>query len=85
MLFRSGEPVEMGETYEAATLGGLVSEVEGRIPLAGEVVMLPHAGLRIEVVSSTDRRVESLRVFPPADEAGREAQEKLSRAEGWEN
>ncbi len=59
------EPVEMGENYEAATLGGLVSEIEGRIPLRGEVVMLDHAGLRIEIVASTDRRVERLRVFPP--------------------
>jgi putative hemolysin len=60
-----GEPVELDDTYEAATLGGLVSEIEGRIPLRGEVVMLDHAGLRIEVVASTDRRVERLRVFPP--------------------
>ena len=28
-------------------------------------MMLEHAGLRIEVVASTDRRVERLRVFPP--------------------
>ncbi|MGB7549173.1 MAG: hemolysin family protein [Terracidiphilus sp.] len=60
-----GEPVELGEAYEATTMGGLVSEIEGRIPLAGEVVLLEHAGLRIEVVASTDRRVERLRVFPP--------------------
>jgi putative hemolysin len=59
------EPVDMGENYEAATLGGLVSEIEGRIPLRGEVVMLDHTGLRIEIVASTDRRVERLRVFPP--------------------
>ncbi len=52
-------------SYEATTLGGLVSEIEGRIPLPGEVVMLDHAGVRIEVVASTDRRVERLRVFPP--------------------
>jgi CBS domain containing-hemolysin-like protein len=61
-----GEPVELEGAYEATTLGGLVSEIEGRIPLRGEVVMLDHAGLRIEVVASTDRRVERLRVFPPA-------------------
>jgi CBS domain containing-hemolysin-like protein len=58
----------LGEAYEATTLGGLVSEIEGRIPLAGEVVQLESAGLRIEVVASTDRRVERLRVFPPAGE-----------------
>jgi len=60
-----GEPVEIDGEFEATTLGGLVSEIEGRIPLRGEVVMLDHAGLRIEVVASTDRRVERLRVFPP--------------------
>jgi len=59
-----GEPVELGEEYEATTMGGLVSEIEGRIPLAGEVVLLENAGLRVEVVASTDRRVERLRVVP---------------------
>jgi putative hemolysin len=60
-----GEPVEPGDSYEATTLGGLVSEIEGRIPLAGEVVLLEPIGLRMEIVASTDRRVERLRVFPP--------------------
>jgi CBS domain containing-hemolysin-like protein len=60
-----GEPVEPGDGYEATTLGGLVSEIEGRIPLSGEVVMLEPIGLRMEIVASTDRRVERLRVFPP--------------------
>ena len=57
---------ELDDAYEATTLGGLVSEIEGRIPLAGEVVLLDADGLRMEVVASTDRRVERLRVFPPA-------------------
>ena len=60
-----GEMVERDENYEAATVGGLVSEIEGRIPLPGEVVMLDSAGLRMEVVASTDRMVERVRVFPP--------------------
>jgi putative hemolysin len=68
-----GEPVEIDDAYEAATLGGLVSEIEGRIPLRGEVVMLDHAGLRIEVVASTDRRVDRLRVFPPHVETAAQA------------
>ena len=63
-----GEPIDVGEEFEATTLGGLVSEIEGRIPLAGEVVMLEPAGLRLEIVASTDRRVERLRVFPPTGE-----------------
>jgi CBS domain containing-hemolysin-like protein len=62
-----GEPIEPGEEYEATTLGGLVSEIEGRIPLPGEVVLLEPMGLRVEIVASTDRRVERLRVFPPAE------------------
>jgi putative hemolysin len=61
-----GEPVELDGDYEAATLGGLISEIEGRIPLAGEVIMLEPAGLRIEIVAATDHRVERLRVFPPS-------------------
>jgi putative hemolysin len=61
-----GEPVELDESYEASTLGGLVSEIEGRIPLPGEVIELEPARLRIEVVDATDHRVERLRVFPPA-------------------
>ncbi len=62
-----GESIELAkeEEYEAATLGGLVSEIEGRIPLAGEVVELKPAGLRIEVVAATRRRVERLRVSLP--------------------
>lgn len=64
-----GTPVEIDGHYEATTVGGLVSEIEGRIPLPGEVVLLEPAGLRMEVVSSTDRRVERVRVLPPAASA----------------
>ena len=63
-----GDSVEVDGEYEATTLGGLVSEIEGRIPLPGEVVLLEHSGLRIQVVASTDRRVDRLRIFPPAKE-----------------
>jgi CBS domain containing-hemolysin-like protein len=58
---------DLGEAYEATTLGGLVSEKEGRIPLPGEVVLLEEAHLRVEVVASTDRRVGRLRIFPLAE------------------
>lgn len=52
--------------YEATTLGGLVSEIAGHIPLPGEVV--EQDGLRMEVLNSTDRRIDRLRVSltPPA-------------------
>ena len=46
--------------YEAATVGGLVSEIAGHIPLPGEVVK--DGPLRVEVLQSTDRRVERVRI-----------------------
>ena len=61
-----GEPVELGEDYEATTLGGLISEIAGRIPRAGETVVLEPLGLRVEIVVSTGRRIERVRLFPPA-------------------
>jgi CBS domain containing-hemolysin-like protein len=64
-----GREVELGEPYEATTLGGLVSEIEGRIPLPGEVVPLEPSGVRVEIVVSTDRRIDRLRVFPPPPES----------------
>jgi tRNA U34 5-carboxymethylaminomethyl modifying GTPase MnmE/TrmE len=39
-----------------------------RIAGVVEVVLLESIGLRMEIVASTDRRVERLRVFPPAKE-----------------
>jgi CBS domain containing-hemolysin-like protein len=60
-----GELPETDEHYEAATIGGLVSEIAGRIPKAGEVVKLDTLGLRVEIIASTGRRIERLRLFPP--------------------
>jgi len=60
-----GETVALGEDYEATTLGGLVSEIAGRIPKAGEVVALEPLGLRVEIVASTGLRIERVRLFPP--------------------
>ena len=77
-----GESAEIGDLrngYEATTLGGLVSEIEGRIPLPGEVVVLETAGMKMEIVASTDRLVERLRVFPPSQ--AREAPASLSPTE----
>ena len=48
------------EDVEATTVAGLVSEIAGRIPVAGET--FEHDGLRFEVLESTDRRIERLRV-----------------------
>lgn len=44
----------------AATVAGLVSELAGRIPRKGEVI--EEDGLRLEVLQSSDRRVERVRV-----------------------
>ena len=48
------------QRYEATTLGGLVSEIAGHIPQPGEVV--EGKLLRFEVIASTDRKVERVRV-----------------------
>ncbi len=45
---------------DATTIGGLVSELAGRIPATGEV--FEEKGLRFEVLDSTERRVERVRV-----------------------
>lgn len=60
------------ENVEATTVGGLVSEIAGHIPRPGEVV--EEEGLRYEVLQSTDRRVERLRVSSSED-GSKEAQE----------
>jgi CBS domain containing-hemolysin-like protein len=60
-----GDTMESSADYEATTLGGLVSEIVGRIPRAGETVVLEPLGLRVEIVASTGRRIERMRLFPP--------------------
>jgi magnesium and cobalt exporter, CNNM family len=48
------------EDIESTTVGGLVGEWLGRVPLPGEVV--DRDGVRIEVLASDDRRVEQVRL-----------------------
>lgn len=48
------------EGKESATVAGLVTEMAGRIPQKGEVI--EEDGLRFEVLESTDRRVERVRI-----------------------
>jgi CBS domain containing-hemolysin-like protein len=48
------------EGHEATTVAGLVTELLGRIPHPGEVVQ--EDGLRFEVLESTDRLIERLRI-----------------------
>jgi putative hemolysin len=52
--------LRLPEHYESTTLGGLVSEIAGHIPMRGEVV--EEDGLRLEVLASTDRRIDRVRV-----------------------
>jgi putative hemolysin len=52
--------LRLPEHYESTTLGGLVSEIAGHIPLPGEVIEAD--GLRLEVLASTDRRIDRVRV-----------------------
>jgi putative hemolysin len=48
------------DQHDTATVGGLVSALLGRIPQAGEVI--EEDGLRFEILESTDRKVEKVRV-----------------------
>jgi len=61
--------LHLPEHYESTTVGGLVSEMAGHIPLPGEVV--EEDGLRLEVLASTDRRIDRIRVrlSPPPETA----------------
>ncbi|HEY6967638.1 MAG TPA: hemolysin family protein [Candidatus Angelobacter sp.] len=45
---------------DATTIGGLISALAGHIPRAGEVI--EDDGLRFEVLESTDRKVEKVRI-----------------------
>jgi len=59
------------EPKDATTIGGLVSAMVGRIPQPGEVI--EEDGLRFEILESTDRKIEKLRVsrsqqHPPVKE-----------------
>ena len=58
------------EEREATTIAGLVSELAGHIPVAGEV--FDENGLRFEVLEATDRRVERVRVSLHTVEAPRQ-------------
>ena len=60
--------LRLPEHYESTTLGGLVSEIAGHIPLPGEVV--EEDGLRLEVLASTDRRIDRIRVSLTSPAAG---------------
>jgi putative hemolysin len=56
-------PLRLFDEFESTTIGGLVSEIAGHIPLPGEVV--EDEGLRMEVLASTDRTIDRVRVSLP--------------------
>ena len=60
--------LRLPEHYESTTIGGLVSELAGHIPLPGEVI--EGDGLRLEVLASTDRRIDRIRVSLARDQIG---------------
>ena len=63
-------PLRLAGSYESTTVGGLVSEIAGHIPLPGEVV--EQDGLRLEVLASTERKIDRIRVSLMAKEANGE-------------
>lgn len=52
------------EDTEATTVGGLVTEWMGRVPQAGEAI--ERDGIRIEVLASSDLRVDKVRLYKVA-------------------
>jgi putative hemolysin len=59
---------DLPEDSDATTVAGLVSEAVGRIPQTGEVV--ERYGMRFEILASTDRRIERLRIGPAPSTGG---------------
>ncbi len=68
-----GPAWRLSQDYESTTLGGLASEIAGHIPLPGEVV--EQDGLRLEVLASTDRRIDRLRVSVVGTDGARSGQD----------
>lgn len=59
-LFPASAPLPLPPELESTTVGGLVTEEAGHIPFPGEVI--ESAGLRLEILASSARRVERVRV-----------------------
>jgi CBS domain containing-hemolysin-like protein len=61
--------------HDTATVGGLVSAIAGRIPQPGEVI--EEEGLRFEILESTDRKVEKVRVCRSHPEKARSSSRQV--------
>ena len=68
-LARLNELIEFqpDEEVESTTIGGLVMEWMGRVPLPGETI--EREGLRIEVLSSDEKRVAQVRLSKVSPES----------------
>lgn len=57
---------KLGEVEEDVdTLGGLAFIIAGHVPQAGEILLHPESGWRLEVIAADPRRVTRLRLHPP--------------------
>ena len=56
------EIVQPDVDEEIDTLGGLVSLLAGRVPVAGEVISDEFSGLEFEIVSADSRRIKEIRI-----------------------
>jgi CBS domain containing-hemolysin-like protein len=61
--------------HDTATVGGLVSAIAGRIPQPGEVI--EEDGLRFEILESTDRKIEKVRVCRSHPEKARSSPKQV--------
>ena len=52
---------EDGEEFDSDTIGGLLIEILGRIPVPGENPKVEIAGLEFQVLESTDKCIETVR------------------------
>lgn len=59
-LFGDDAPLNLPASSNATTVGGLLSEEAGHIPLAGESIIV--GGLQFEVLAASARRVDRVRV-----------------------
>ncbi len=61
-----GQMIDEYEREDIDTLGGLVFFISGRIPARGEILTHEESGMKFEVLDADPRRVNRLRIIPPA-------------------
>ena len=63
---------QAAEDIESTTVGGLVTEWLGHVPVPGQVI--ERDGIRVEVLASDEMRVEQVRVSRPAPAVGQKVE-----------